>query len=263
MIRALLVLILVCAGSLGLRSALLSLVPIEGNEASQTTQLDQPVPDEVLVPMASILVAAQPIEVGEIIQETDLEVTRIPVASLSPGFVEETGFDDTEQVIGRVASRRFFPGEPINREYLRDWLDEGLSARLLPGLRAFSLPMDSEAVAGGLIRPGDRVDVIYTYFPTASETAVSMTIAMDVRLLALDGETDRDSQNPTPEDERSSATHATLELSLDQIERIAAAEQDGQLRLALRSNSDPINQVVARNPVIRVNRGGTVSLEIR
>ena len=118
-------------------------------------------------------------------------------------------------------------------------------------------------MAGGLILPGDRVDVVYTYFPEASETAVSVIVATDIRLLALDEITAFTRRGIASEDGQPDERNATLELSPDQIGVISAAESNGRLRLALRSADEIAAPAPIISPVIRVNRGGTISLEVR
>src|SRR5690606_8558134 len=63
----------------------------------------------------------------------------------------------------RVPLRNIPAGVPLRAEYFEDLeLPEGPIADLAPGMRAVNVSVLRERAAGGLIKKGDRVDVMLT-----------------------------------------------------------------------------------------------------
>lgn len=263
MIRAFLIIIFLTSGSAALRHALDNDAAAEGIAANQNLQIARAEP-EVELARARVVVASRAIQTGYQLSASDLGWVRMPVDSVSPDFIlDGDSFVSVDELIGRIAARDIAEGDPIRLQDLRDMSERSLSGRLLPGMRAFSVLIDQEAMAGGLIMPGDRVDVVYTFYPPESETAASMIIASNVRVLALDDMTEFGQREELSEDDPPNERNATLELSPDQIGRVSAAEEDGRLRLALRSADEIAGPAPVNSPIIRVNRGGVVSFEMR
>ena len=113
-------------------------------------------------------------------------------------------------------------------------------AAILPaGMRAISTEISPETGAGGFILPNDHVDVILSRRDKEAEKAAgvevhtSETILTNVRVLAID---------QTVEEKNGQRVvvgkTATLELTPQQAETLARAQQMGTLSLALRSLAD-------------------------
>jgi pilus assembly protein CpaB len=263
MIRAFLLIIFLTSGSAALRHALDNDAVAEGIASNQNLQIARAEP-EVERARVRVAVASRAIQSGYQLSASDLGWVRMPIESVSPDFILDGDASvSVDELIGRIAARDIAAGDPILLQDLRDMSERSLSGRLLPGMRAFSVLIDQEAMAGGLIMPGDRVDVVYTFYPQDSETAASMIIAANVRVLALDDMTEFGQREELSEDDPPNERNATLELSPDQIGRVSAAEEDGRLRLALRSADEIAGPAPVNSPIIRVNRGGVVSFEMR
>lgn len=119
----------------GLLAALLNLVLLRGGEEA-----------------IRVLVAAQDIQPGErltgdLLDEVELGVEQQIASRLIPA-------DRVEEVVGRVASARIAPGEPLLRSAIVP------EAGRADGLRAMSVPVDLAHAVGGRLRIGDRIDVI-------------------------------------------------------------------------------------------------------
>jgi pilus assembly protein CpaB len=202
-----------------------------------------------------ILVARNPIGVGERLSVASLEWQDWPEGAIRPEYVTISAMPEAPtDLTGAVARFEFFPGEPI-REAKLVRSDQGyLSAVLSEGMRGVSVGVSAVSSAGGFVVPNDHVDVVLTTQTDAGQQ--SEVILSNVRVLAIGtrlgemgatgGQEDPNSPAPTPVT-FDSATIATLELNPAQAETLINASTLGQLTLALRSVVD-FNSTAAETP---------------
>jgi pilus assembly protein CpaB len=213
-----------------------------------------------------IMVASQPIGVGERLNSRVIEWQEWPAGAGRPEYVTIKATPDAvEQLTGAVARFEFFAGEPI-REVKLARSDQGyLSAVIEPGMRAVSIGVSAEAGAGGFILPNDRVDVVLTRKTSSGKR--SETILFNVKVLAIGkrlgqlGQSGGDKEgSDTPQTKTfEKSTLATLELNPTQSETVINASEVGELALALRSVADfaqKSTDVTRRNASIRMIRYG-------
>ncbi|MFD1913038.1 Flp pilus assembly protein CpaB [Halodurantibacterium flavum] len=225
------------------RSLILCAALICGLAAFWLSQREPVAMAEALVPepppQAEVLVAAAQIGPG---QPLDASLTRWqswPVEALPTGVMTRDSAPDASAALqGHVARSSFVAGEPIRMDKLAGPGSGFLAAILPSGRRAVAVRISAENTAGGFILPDDHVDVIHSVSRAgpdgSSGGAVSRTILRNVRVLAIDQAVPEDgSQSPT-----ALGKTATLELTPQQAEIIAAAELSGALSLALRAASD-------------------------
>ena len=205
--------------------------------------------------MVLVLATTRDIAAGERLMPDSIVWIGWPQDFVIPAFIlrdsqteEEAGF------IGWTAREPFTKGEPLRRAALRAPGPNMVSALLAPGMRALAVRVTIEATAGGFIMPGDRVDVLQTRLPPGTSSAESRIVASNVRVIALD-------QFTQPVDERSILVErtATLELNRSEVERVTAAEQTGNLSLALRALADDDAPPEYAPPGVSILRGGTRS----
>lgn len=124
--------------------------------------------------MTSVLLAANDIRAGTIIETTDLQIAEVSsdptvVAAVYPA-------DSLDGLVGQVASRSISQSEPILRTDVRPVAAE-------EGLRAMSVPLPLANAVGGDLAVGDEVDVLVVREPG------TRFVAEAVQVLALpDGE---------------------------------------------------------------------------
>jgi pilus assembly protein CpaB len=113
--------------------------------------------------------------------------------------------------------------------------DRVLSDNVPLGMRAMSITQSERRSFGGLLRPGDRVDVLVTKLPSKDDSrAVTVPLLQNVLILAVG-----DSMRATRRDEtQAGSTIVTLLLSVDQAALLAHAKRDGHLNLILRNQDD-------------------------
>lgn len=205
-----------------------------------------------------VLVAVEDIPVGAEITTEMVEVVEIPI--------DDRAFDaysDPLSVEGLYAYSEILAGEQVTRPELALTADDlGLSYAIPPGLRAVAIEVDEATATGGLIQPGDYVDVVGIIFDQQIDDVYtsSATLAQDVQVLSIGQRTRTPQQTAVEEGEAAEEvttdpevlTTVTLAVSVEQAEWIAAVETVGVIRLALRGFED---HAIVQDPGIRlINR---------
>lgn len=125
-----------------------------------------------------------------------------------------------------------------------------LSGRIPEGERAMAIPVDAISGVAGLLRPGDRVDLLGT-FPVGQEDElipeaqggesvgyVTMSLLQNVTLLAV-GQEISDIPSGQQRGQRTGGySNVTLSLTPDEAELMVIAQTRGQLQLLLRHRDD-------------------------
>ena len=214
----------------------------------------------------NVVVAANPIPVGTLIKPQDLTFGPPPADTLPAATFDrvwsatnnndEQLADDNKviaEVVGAVTRHRIEAGEPVNRGAVVKPGDSGfLAAVLRPGMRAITVAVTAVTGTGGLIYPGDHVDMILTQsMPTTAENvtrkSVGETVADDLRVLAIDQQL-QIKATPDGQQPNRVAQTVTLEVRADQAQKIAVAEKLGELSLTIRSLQSADTQVSAGEP---------------
>ncbi|QRM27644.1 Flp pilus assembly protein CpaB [Microvirga sp. VF16] len=235
MLRVFILIVAIGAGSLAGWLAL-SMQP-----GVAVTTIETPSPPQQ---MTEVLVAAADLEQGRLLDEKGVRWQSWPLSAVSSGFVTRTAQPEAvKKMAGMMVRSHFISGEPIRE----DKLSRGsnlLAAMLSPGRRAVAIRISVESTAGGFILPNDRVDVIQTVArPGQGQTEnLSRTLLTNIRVLAVDQKVDETKGQAVV------GKTATLELSPDQAEAIAAGQAAGILSLALRSSSDNSEEPTLQRP---------------
>jgi pilus assembly protein CpaB len=189
-------------------------------------------------PTLSYLVAAHPLPPGTLERDTDLTVKTVPREELPPGVIVDTP-EGRAELSGALIQHYVESGAPLHMADVLRPRDRGfLAAVLAPGTRAISIAIDPVSGVGGLIWPGDRVDVILTQdIPAAGTTSrrvVGETVLTDVRIVAVDQNMVQGG-SPTAGIAGKLASTVTVQASEDEAERLAVAGRLGRLSLAIRA----------------------------
>jgi len=106
------------------------------------------------------VVAKQAISAGTTITAEMVEVTDVPKNLLLAGH-----FGDTLPVVGEVTNVSVVAGEQLTAAKIGPTINEGkgLSGVVKPGMRAVGIQVSQVTTAGGLLLPGDRVDVLAAF----------------------------------------------------------------------------------------------------
>ncbi len=183
-----------------------------------------------------IAVVADDLLVGQIIKSRDFRWQDWPTDALISGYILKRDADEDE-LIGSVVRSRMAEGEPLLTSRIVDTGEQGfLAAVLAPGKRAVSIRLDKTNAMGGLLVPGDHVDVLLTQEndirdpETGNYRSVraSQTIIQNVRVIAIDQILDDGLSQMENFDT------ATLEVTGKQAEVFALAKELGVISLSLR-----------------------------
>ena len=189
-----------------------------------------------------VLVARKYLPAGTIIDAEAMTYQAWPKELVQNVYYTEGAPDsDISKLIGTVVRNPITAGQPVTKGALVGPNDRGfLAAALTPGMRAVTVPVSKTTGGSGFIFPGDRVDMVLTQDVVGGGDGpplkVSETIVRNLRVLATDQRFDsKDEEGKTVIKE---STSVTLEATPRIAEKIAVAQNMGQLSLALRSIAD-------------------------
>lgn len=205
---------------------------------------------EAASPRVSRVVAARDLEPGEVITEGDVRLAEV-AADVAPA---SSLYAATAEVVGASPHERILAGEPVRAERLEaSGTLDALPAVIAPGARAVTVLAERAAGLGGLLHPGDHVDVIVTVRPDSNALGadwVTETIVQDARVLAVGPAV---IGAPPAEEEKEGRSRraelVTLEATPTEAEMLAMSAAHGDLHLALRAEFD--DEIIAsRGPLV-------------
>ncbi|HEY3061570.1 MAG TPA: Flp pilus assembly protein CpaB [Chloroflexota bacterium] len=237
------------------------------------------------VEMVPIVVAAMPIPARTVIAPEMLRLQRVPVDVVDPAAAHSA-----EDVVGKVARAPMTIDEPvlISKVFLQR-AESGLAFMIPEGMRAVSVAFSEIVGSGGMVTPGDHVDIIGVFEkkqPAGSKdskeesTQVATLVLQDVTVLAiaqrLEGEntkpkeaiqvpgsaTEKPSQVRSEPAPQPAAKTATLAVNPSDALKVVLAEDRGRIRLALRRAEDKSTPIVEQVAVSALLEPATVSASV-
>lgn len=191
------------------------------------------------VPVA-VVVAAADIPFGQPMQASWLTVEELPSS-----YVEDRHLRATElrRLIGVRLAQSVRAGEAVLRTDLSSLSDQRrtLSTTIPEGMRAVGLDVRPEQSFSGLLRPGDRVDVVLVVGDMRHpEQGRSVVVAQNVLVLSFGQRMNRQARNSDEARARSGghSAHVSLQCDLDTAQRLTLARQQGQMKILLRNAND-------------------------
>ncbi|MBI2940037.1 MAG: Flp pilus assembly protein CpaB [Chloroflexi bacterium] len=201
----------------------------------------------------TVVVAARDIAVRTKLSSADLKTQQVPKSvRLS------NAFSDTKQVEGRITKLPIAAGEQVLTSKIAGEREEsGLTFIIPPGKRAVAVKVSEVISSGGLILPGDRVDVVGVFDKRDMGKDMSAFILQNIEVLAVaqfvqgepteqslteqaktatQGQATKGEPKPQRTDPKAApqAKTVTLAVSPEEAQRLILAEERGVLRLALR-----------------------------
>lgn len=173
-----------------------------------------------------VLVATRPLRYGEPITPEDVRMVAWPADAVPPGIFTSLDALVPEPRRPRVALRAMEPNEPILEvKVSAPGQPAGIAATLTPGMRAFTIRVDSSSGISGTLRPGDMVDLYWTGRGADGEVTRLLTSAL--RIIALDENADQDrSFSGVPRS-------VTIEAPPELVATIAQGQSTGRLALSV------------------------------
>ncbi|HZP26262.1 MAG TPA: Flp pilus assembly protein CpaB [Dehalococcoidia bacterium] len=205
-----------------------------------------------VIPRVSVVVAKENIVAGARITPAMLEVRSVPTdAALVGVFTNVNDLKDAIAQVPIIAGEQILPQKVTGAGFaLAQFGDNPPLSLVVPsGMRAISVKVDEISAAGGLVRPGDYVDVIMVENVGGDKPVVqSCYVVQNVRVLAIAQDVERPSASgasSTPQigsnEVNSKAGSATVALTPQQIPPVSIAAQrsvNQTLLLALRPYGD-------------------------
>jgi pilus assembly protein CpaB len=199
-----------------------------------------------------VVVAARDITKGSTIDHNMLTYKMMPTNFIQPGALKMR-----ELAVGKTAVVTIMAGEQILANKLAT-PGKGLTlaGKTPPGKRAATIALDLTSTVGGMVRPGDHVDILASF----SNPSVILTLFQDVLILAVGqemiasaGEKGRQARPVSSRRET-----ITLALSPQEVQILSVAMEYGKIRLTLRPQLEvgkalPTIDLTQLPPVVDLN----------
>lgn len=196
-----------------------------------------------------VLVAASTLEVGRTLDASALEWQEWPDEAVrrDQGFALAASEAERDEAAkgfdGSVLRSAMVRGEPFTEEkVIRPGGGSVLALVIAPGMRSYTVAVDAINGAGGMVQPGDRVDIMLTgdlqdpgagsidpFSGRVRPRVFTETILTAVKLISSDRRL-----NPATAPETPIAGNVTLEVTMEQAEKLATATRMGRLQLVVR-----------------------------
>ena len=179
-----------------------------------------------------IFVATKTIPPGDLLSLDVVEPLSWPKDRIPPGAI-----GDIKDIDGRKCKTRLYKGEPILEEKLGDREDP--SELVPPGYRVATVRVDAVSSGGGLIRPGDRVDLLVHMVRNPSKgilATTTRTFLQNIKVFAVNDVFDLD----LTDDEGGSMIAKTVSLLVTpaQAQEVMFAGELGKIQLVMRNSGD-------------------------
>ena len=202
---------------------------------------------------AKVVVASR-----DISARTDLKIDMLKTVDVPVDSVLADSYSSTSAIVGKTTRYPLAANEQVTALKIgvtEDNKDQGLSSVLPAGMRAFSITVSEESGVGGLILPGDLVDVIAILQADLVGVDKAVTLLQNIEVLAVA----QKAQEPIPPAAETTATPVpsgtlgerpsdvkpnpsartvTLAVTQDQAQLLALVQAQGDLALSLRSFGD-------------------------
>ncbi|WP_068876086.1 MULTISPECIES: Flp pilus assembly protein CpaB [unclassified Phenylobacterium] len=182
-----------------------------------------------------VVVASRPLKYGEKLDAGMLTVIKVPANAIPEGSfatVEQALAADrggAPVVLVPVASREALLPAKLSGPGARP----SVAAEVSEGMRAYTLKVNDASGVGGHALPGDHVDVVLMRDLTPQgeqRNYISYVVVQNARVLGVDLNADPTSNKPA------SPSTATIEVSVEDSQKLSIAATLGELSLALRRN---------------------------
>ena len=187
---------------------------------------------------ATVVVASQNIPAGTEISADMLKTIDVPEALLIVG-----AYTDASSLVGQKARVPILSGEQVPASKIGAPNDgAGLSSVVPAGKRAVSVSIDQTTAVGGLLLPGDRVDIFASYIQEGGageeDRVIVYTILQDVEVLSVAQEAQEPLPAPVDQAQEGSQLSTSGQLPDDVEEQpnagnVTVAVDPGQARLLI------------------------------
>ncbi len=185
---------------------------------------------------SKIVVAKKNLRVGEILDYDNLAIREMPKGFIHASAISSE-FADT--VVGKRIMQSLNAGESLLTNFLASRTGSGFSNLIEEGKRALTFPVDIVSSMSGLLRPGDKIDIMVTLRKGKS---VTRPLLKNVTILATGAIIDDEGRFTE------SGAYQTVTISVSPINaaKITHAREVGNMTVMLRSGKNKGNQLAVR-----------------
>ena len=181
----------------------------------------------------NVLQAAMEIQIGDLLDETNTQMVQVNINACPEGVVRS--FDDIRERSTRVP---MMPGDWILTGKLSEKGETGAATNIPEGMRVSTIPVDATQTHSGMLRPGNRVDIVLTYHSNDGggvRRQISRTILQYIEVFAVDNRIygiDKTGEGAN------GAKNVSVLVTPEQGNLLQLAKSMGSLSTSLRANSD-------------------------
>jgi len=186
---------------------------------------------EVKQDITQIAVAARMLDRGAKITAQDVRMAAYLKDTLPAGH-----FVDLNKAIDRIVLKPIQSNEPVFESALAptDVTKGGMAAIINQQKRAMAVKVDEVIGVAGFLQPGHLVDVLVSIEkPGDQKNQITKTVLEKIPVLSIGTQAEE-----TAEKAPKRVTVVTLEVDLDEGEKLALAVNEGKIQLALRNYAD-------------------------
>ncbi len=176
--------------------------------------------------------------------KTQITAQMIELKDIPAIVLNDQAVVDTKEVLGKTTKSEILPGEQVLRERLAtdSNTSDGLAFQIPTGKRAVTVAVDEVSGVAGLVRAGDRVDVLGTFDLQGAagqeKTSATSILIQNVDVLSIDQSASPDTLSSDNKKSSNSASTITLSVTPEQAEPLVLCSEKGTIRLALRPATD-------------------------
>ena len=184
-------------------------------------------------------VVTKSLKIGDKLSPDQLAVVASPTEI--PGAVSAD-----VKVAGREVERFSRPGELLTNNFFN--AGGSLPSALPPGQRAMAIQINDISGVGGLLRPGDTVDVVTAFRQSENKKGAAALVMMhNITVLAVHGQLSRDSDKKTSSEHRNDTV--VLSVPKGKVPELLLASSQGEIRLAVVARAPAADSFQEDNPV--------------
>lgn len=180
------------------------------------------------VKMVDVLVPVKEIKAGTALTPNLFRIEKRPLVATSGRIVRSF-----EEIKGYYARSLIVPNQPLHRDYITSVRPTNVITASIPeGYRAVTIRVDARSSVEGFVRPGAKVDVVWTS-RIRGKPGISV-IVQNAKVLSAARSTEASLKpgQPIP-------STVTLLVTAKDAAKIELATQTGKLSLQLRGDADP------------------------
>ncbi len=185
--------------------------------------------------LTEVVVAKRSLAPGDPIDAGTMAVRKVDASYLPAGAVTPAEFAAFEGETLRLAMSS---GEPLFAAAVAVRERAGLSSRIPPGTRAMTVVVDEVNSVSGMLRPGDRIDLMFSVRPRPGAGLPTGEVATPLMSNLLVLATGTHTQVDPRTDPVGRFGAITVEVTPEQAQRLILAQRSGRITALLRHPDD-------------------------